>query len=138
MASIDFSLKNEDLERIQQSIINFEGDAEEVINTYLKKTTSKILKKSIINLVPVSKEKYPSQQGKNHAKMNNPFTSTVSNLTLTIKTKKEFNYLYFPQMGEGTSKGKLANDFMEKGIEAEYDNVINGMLEKLQNRMEEI
>ena len=51
-------------------------------------------------------------------------------------TKTKFNYLYFPQNAEGTSKGKIPNDFMERGIDAEYDNVVNGILEKLQNGLE--
>ena len=138
MAGVDFSLKEEDLGRIQEAIMDFGNDAESVINECLKKSVSKVFRKTITNIIPVSEGKYPSQRGKIHAKTSNPLRSMTDNLTLTIKSKTEFNYLYFPQMGEGTSKYKQPNDFMEKGIDAEYDNAVNIILEKLQRRMEEI
>lgn len=133
MASIDFSLKNEDLERIQQSIIDFGDDAEGVINDCLANEVKDKFITSITNLIPVSKV------NKGHAKTSNSLEGkNRNNLTLLIHTKPKFNYLYFPQMGEGTSKDNSPNDFMEKGIDAEYDNVVNMMLNKLQDRMEEI
>lgn len=134
MAGIDFSLKEEDLQRIQNSIQQFEGDCENVINDYLNDEAKNKFIQSITNLIPVS-----NVNKKRHAKSSNPLDGKVrNNLTLWIHTKSKFNYLYFPQNAEGTSKGKSPNDFMEKGIEAEYDNVVNGILEKLQRRMVEI
>ena len=44
------------------------------------------------------------------------------------------NYLYFPQEAEGVHfQGKVPNDFMQHGVDAQYDNVVNNLLEKLQN-----
>lgn len=134
MAGINFSLKEEDLQRIQNSIQQFEYDAEKVINDYLDSDAKDKFIASITNLIPVS-----NVNKRIHAKNSNPLDGKVrNNLTLWIHTKPKFNYLYFPQNAEGTSKGKSPNDFMEKGIDAEYDNVVNGILEKLQNRMEDI
>ena len=80
---------------------------------------------SITNLIPVSRV-----NKRRHAKNSNPLDGKIrNNLTLWIHTKPKFNYLYFPQNAEGTSKGKIPNDFMERGIDAEYDNVVNGILE---------
>ena len=59
------------------------------------------------------------------------------NLSLYIHTKSQYNYLYFPQEAEGTSSGKTPNDFMQHGIDAKYDTVVNQMLEKLQNKLNE-
>lgn len=139
MSSVEFSIKDEDVKRIKNSIQKFNGDAENVINKYLEKEAKKKIINSIVDFIPVSKEKYPSQKGKIHAKTSKPLTGKrISNLTLKINTKKEFNYLYFPQMAQGTSKGKQPNDFMEKGIDKVYDNVVNEMLDKLINKMEAI
>lgn len=133
MAGVDFSLKAEDLEKIQQSIMDFEGDAEKVINDCLNNEVKELLTNSITNLIPVS------DKNKRHAKSSNPLDGKVrNNLTLWIHTKPKYNYLYFPQNAEGTSKGKSQNDFMDKGIDVEYDNAVNIILEKLQRRMEEI
>ena len=134
MAGVDFSLKEEDLERIQEAIMDFEDDAEKVINDCLANEAKDKFITSINNLIPVS-----NKNKKQHAKTSNPLDGKVrNNLTLWIHTKTKYNYLYFPQNAEGTSKGKSPNNFMEKGIDAEYDNVVNEILEKLQRRMEEI
>lgn len=134
MAGVDFSLKEEDLGRIQEAIINFNDDAERVINDCLANEVRDKLITSITNLIPVS-----DKNKKQHAKTSNPLDGKVrNNLTLWIHTKPKYNYLYFPQNAEGTSKSNSPNDFMEKGIDAEYDNVVNIMLDKLQNRLEEI
>lgn len=133
MSGVDFSLKEDDLARIQQAIMNFGDDAEKVINECLAGEVRDKLITSITNLIPVS------DKNKKHAKTSNPLEGQVrNNLTLWMHTKPKYNYLYFPQNAEGTSKSNSPNDFMDKGIDAEYDNVVNIMLEKLQNRMEDI
>lgn len=133
MAGVNFSLKAEDLERIQEAIISFSDDAENVINECLANEVNEKLITSITNFIPVS------QQNKKHAKTSKPLEGKVrNNLTLWIHTKSKFNYLYFPQNSEGQSKNNSPNDFMEKGIDSEYDNAVNMLLDKLQNRMEEL
>lgn len=132
MASVEFSIKDEDINKINEAITNFEGNTERVINDYLGTQAKEKFIQSITNLIPVSRV-----NKRRHAKNSNPLDGKIrNNLTLWIHTKTKFNYLYFPQNAEGTSKGKIPNDFMERGIDAEYDNVVNGILEKLQNRLE--
>lgn len=132
MARAIFKLSEEDLDLIRIRIKNFEGDAERVINDYLRNEANAKFIKSITNLIPVSKI------NKRHAKTSNPLDTKFYNLALYIHTKSKFNYLYFPQNAEGQSKNNSPNDFMEEGIDAEYNNVVNEMMEKLQRRMEEI
>ena len=133
MASINFTLKDEDLLKIQEAITDFEGDAEKVINECLANEVKDKFINSITNLIPIS------DRNKRHAKTSNPLDGKVrNNLTLWIHTKPQYNYLYFPQNAEGQSKGNSPNDFMDKGIDVEYDNAVNMILDKLQNRLEEI
>ena len=123
-----FELKSEDVQKLQQAIQQYGGNAEKTINDLLNSEVKEILIKSITNLIPVS------EKGKKHAKFSNPLQGDMKgNLTLYIHTKSNFHYLYFPDEGEGTSKGRGASDFMGRGIDAEYDNVLNRMLDKLQN-----
>lgn len=133
MAGVEISLKVDDLEKIQEAIVSFSDDAENVINECLANEVKDKLITSITNFIPVS------NQNKRHAKTSKPLEGQVrNNLTLWIHTKSKFYYLYFPQNAEGQSKNKSPNEFMEKGIDAEYENVVNTLLDKLQNRMEEI
>lgn len=133
MAGVVFSLKEDDLQRIQEAVINLGDDAENIINECLANEVKNKLITSITNFIPVS------NQNKKHAKSSKPLDASVrNNLTLWIHTKPKFYYLYFPQNAEGQSRNNSPNDFMEKGINAEYDNVVNTILDKLQTRMEEI
>lgn len=133
MAGAYFDMEVDDIQKLQDSIKQFDGDAETVINDYLNSEAKDIFINSIINYIPVS------EKGTNHARVSEPLKGDMKgNLTLYIHTKSKYNYLYFPQEGEGTSKRKSPNDFMEKGIDDKYENVVNGILEKLQNRMEGI
>lgn len=129
MATFKFEMKQEDLNKIEESILEYGENSEKVINDYLNSVAKNKFMTAIKDYMPVS------NRNKNHAKTSNSIDSISYNLALVIKTKSKFNYLYFPQTGEGTSKGKNPNDFMEKGINKEYDNVINGMLDRLQNRI---
>lgn len=130
MPKVEFSLKEEDLEKIQEAIMDFGDEAENVINKCLANEVKNTLINSITNFIPVSKK------NKKHAKTSDPLQGDVrNNLTLYIRTKSKFNYLYFPQNAEGQSRNNPPNDFMEKGINNEYDNVINCILDKLKNRI---
>lgn len=131
MSSVEFSLNDDDLKTLQSSIQDFQGNSEDAINQCLENEVKPMLINSIINFIPVS------EKNKNHAKYSDPLQGNLNgNLSLLIHTKKKYNYLYFPQEGEGTSKSHGPNDFMGKGIEQQYDNVVNIMLEKIQNKLE--
>lgn len=55
MASVEFSIKDEDINRINEAITNFEGNAERVINDYLGTQAKEKFIQSITNLIPVSR-----------------------------------------------------------------------------------
>mgnify|MGYP000020662379 FL=1 len=129
MARAVFGLSAEDVERLQQAIMSYGDGAEKVINNYLKNEASNIFTQAIINYIPIS------NRDKQHAKDSSPLKAEQKeNLSLYIHTKTQYNYLYFPQEAEGVHfQGKVPNDFMQHGVDAQYDNVVNNLLEKLQN-----
>ena len=132
MAGARFEIEAEDIQRLQEAIMNYGDGAERIINDYLTQQANEMFRKSIDNLIPVS------DRDKQHAKGSDPLKGElVSNLELYIHTKPKFHYLYFPQTATGVHfQGKAPNDFMEEGLLAEYDNVINGMLDALQNNLD--
>lgn len=127
MASTKFELKLEDVKRINDIIKSYAGDAEKQINDYLSGSGKSKIINSIVNLIPVS------DKDKKHAKDSKPLEGVNYNLSLTIRSKRQFNYLYFPQMAEGTSKNNTPNDFMEKGVDSIYDSVVNDLIERLKS-----
>ena len=126
--SATFTLDDKDIDRLTNAIKNFEGEAEKAIGQYLESKADDIFQKSIINLIPVS------EANKKHAKNSAPLTGDMQgNLSLYIHTKKQWHYLYFPNEGEGTSKGQPPHDFMGEGLDKKYDEVVNGLLDCLIN-----
>lgn len=131
MAKAVFTINDQDMLTIKETIASYEGNAEQVINDFLMNEAAETFESSIIDFIPVSKV-----QKKNHARDSKPLRHDQKyNLELIIRTKTKYNYLYFPQSAEGTSKGKTENDFVQKGIDREYSNVINQLIDKLQNNL---
>lgn len=128
MAGARFTIHDDDINKLIESIQAFSGDAEDAIGNYLENTLPDIAKPSIQHLIPVSDRNKP------HARYSSPFTEDMDGrLSISIHTTKKWHYLYFPDEGEGTSKGQQPHNFMEEGLEAEYDTIINGLLDSLIN-----
>ena len=123
----DFSLESKDFEKVQEAILKFGEDAEETINQTLLNEVNQIFNPAIVGFIPVS------VRDKKHAKYNDPIIGEQkTTLELYMHSKKPYNYLFFPQNAHGCKfVGKLPNDFMMKGIEVQFDNAINILLDKL-------
>lgn len=121
--SVTFTLDDKDMELLKQRIQEYGSGAEEAINKYLHGEGKEMIMKSIEDYTPVSNRK------KSHAKGNMPYQGTGYNLSVAVKTKTKYNYLYFPDAGKGTSaKNPKNSGFMEKGLDAVYDKIVDGML----------
>lgn len=132
MAGSYFELNDGDINKLITTIQNYSGNAEKAIGNYLENELPDIAKPSIQNLIPVS------DRNKKHAKNSAPFTEDMEgNLSIYIHTKKAYHYLYFPDEGEGTSKGQEPHYFMEEGMERKYDEIVNGLLDSLLNKWNE-
>ena len=121
--SVTFTLEDKDMELLKQKIQEFGPGAENQINKYLHGEGKELIMRSIEDYTPVSNRK------KAHAKGNMPYQGTGYNLSVAVKTKTKYNYLYFPDAGKGTSaKNPKNSGFMEKGLDAIYDKIVDGML----------
>lgn len=127
MSSVNFEIDQKDLDNVLDAIQSFPGNSEITINSYFEETGAPQVNKSIVNLIPVS-----SAKKKRHAKSSNPLTNKIFNLGFAVKTKSAFNYLFFPDQGEGTSSSNDPLNFMENGLNAEYDSIIDGILKSLE------
>ena len=67
MAGVRFTLKDEDVNKLIESIKKFTGNAEDAIAETLENKVADILKTSIEGLIPVS------NRNKTHAKYSAPF-----------------------------------------------------------------
>lgn len=130
MAGVNFTIKDEDIEKLQKAVQNFGEGAEKVIGNYLENEADEIFRNAIANLIPIS------DRNKKHAKNSAPLTGEMlSQTSLYIHTKRNFHYLYFPDQGEGTSKGSPPHEFMEGGVDTQYDTVVNALIDALINEL---
>lgn len=131
-----FELHDVDVERIQNAILNVGPTSENVINDYLHSTGGGQIVKGITNLIPRSKF------GTHHARDNNWSEQTNYNLAVDIsnslkgKRGTSFYYLYYVVTGTGTSKKIGPRDFMSEGMNREYDNVVNGLFDAINENIE--
>ncbi|HDR6244496.1 TPA: hypothetical protein QCU24_002217 [Bacillus cereus] len=110
--SANFSIDSSQFDSLQRNIERLPNVAETIINEDLKSKIAPVMKKSVLGLIPISNRK------KAHAKLYKSIKDdTKENLTLTLKPKPKYRYLVFPDLGVGTSKKKMPQKFMERGVE---------------------
>lgn len=132
----DFSLKYTDIERLQNSIAQIGHTSESVINEHLHNVTGEQMVEGITRYIPVSKK------GKRHAKYNKWWEQSDYNLAVAIenslkgKRGTSFYYLYYVITGTGTSYMYGKRDFMEQGLNKNYDKIVNSLFDELMKHIE--
>lgn len=119
MARRTFDLEFEQAERLQQAMENYPGLAGREIDDVLHNEGGRIINDEIMRLLPESGRKWKGK--KTAAKRTQPFLQENGSLSVTIKTKNAYHYLYFPDDGTNTRnhvgyKG-TPREFMYHGAE---------------------
>ena len=136
-AKTDFNMKYDDFLRVKQAIGRCGDTSEKVINNYLHNVAGEKIKDSITKFIPRS-----PRRNVIHAKNSNWSEQENYNLAVTIgnnlkgKRGTSFYYLYYVVTGTGTNEKKGARDFMEQGLNKEYNNVVNGLINELDKNIE--
>ena len=133
--SAKFELDYANIEKLEKAIKDYQGDAERTINDVLHNEAGAMIQESVIRLMPRSEKK----KGK-HAKDSSPLTNINGNLSVTATTKKQFQYLYFPDDGTSTrrhvGKGGMPQEFFKRGGEAVKDDIIDRCIGRLGDNFE--
>lgn len=103
--------------------------AEDVINDVLHKFGAERIKNEISSILPVSGRHWRGKA--KAAKLAKPFNQLNRNLTVIIKSRNKYNYLYFPDDGSNTIRHFGNQRFMEKGAENASDEIIDTILDRL-------
>lgn len=129
MAKVKFEIKQEDLKKIQDLLIEMQEKAEIILNDYLHNEGKEKIVTGITRFIPVS------PRTNKHAKTSKWSQTKNFNLAVQISNIRKFYYLYFPLTATGTSENKSPNDFFTKGIDSVYDEVVEDMIERLKNNL---
>ena len=129
-----FTLKDDDIEKVKQAIATCGEYSERAINDYLHNTAGTMIADSITNFIP------RSNRDKVHAKDIKWWVQFNYNLAVAIENqtigRKSTYYLFYPATGSGTSRKKGANPFMERGMEKVHDEIVNGIVNALINKID--
>lgn len=129
MARLELSY--EKYEKLIQAAAKLQGDMEAAINEALKSSQVKNwMVNSITEFTPMSKAKIASWHPR-HARGAKPYKETYENLSIIIKSKTAFNYLYFPDDGSNTKRHQGMQQFMLHGAEAVSDQVADEIVDKI-------
>lgn len=109
-----------EIEALQQVLENFGENGPKVVNTVLHSSAIPIIENNIQMLLPSSGRSWVGKKAA--ASSTNPFRNDTSELlAVTVRSKTQYNYLYFPDDGSNTEHHKGNQHFMQRGA----DNSVN-------------
>lgn len=128
-----FSIE-EDLKEIIQAAKERALSIEDVANEVLHERAGPLLEEGIQRLLPESGRTWSGK--KKAAKSSEPFVQIDENLAITIKTKYDYHYLYFPNDGSNTKRHVGDQNFMEQGVVAKKDVVMSLIMARIVKQIE--
>lgn len=117
-----FTLDAKDYDRLVAAIQDYGDGAEEKINEVLHGFGAKRISDAAKTRIHPSGRMWKGK--KKSARFTEPFTKETGNLSVTVKTKSAYNYLYFPDDGSTTRKHAGQQHFMRKGAEEVTETII--------------
>lgn len=126
------SLNAEEFDKVLRAIEQFPGNAEKVINETLHGKGAELIQERIRKYMPVSDKKRGT-----HAVDADSMTSVGFNLSVTVKSAKKFNYLYFPDDGTNTRRHVGNQQFFLRGAEDASGEIVDIVTGKLTQTFEE-
>lgn len=130
-----WKLEVADVERLQQAMQDYQGNTEATINDVLHNEAGDLAQEAIRLLIPVSGKHWKGK--KPAAKFAKSLTNINGNLSVTVTTPKNYQYLYFPDDGTNTRRHVGNKQFFRRGGEAVQDEIIERCVNKLVTTFEE-
>lgn len=117
-----FELDCNSVDEIQKLIGDYGDTALKTIDSVLHNEGAAEIKSKIMQILPTSGRRW---KGKGTAAKNaQPFTQEKEMLSVTTKTVKKYNYLYFPDDGSITRRHAGNQQFMRRGAENSVNKII--------------
>lgn len=122
------------MDELQQAMKAFQGNTEQTINDVLHNEAGELVQNAIQRLMPVSGKSWKGK--KKAAKHAKSMTEVKENLALTVKSKKSYSYLYFPDDGTNTRRHAGNQQFFKRGGESQIGEIVNRCIGRLVNDFE--
>lgn len=116
------SIESDEIDALQDVLDQYGDKATKVINAVLHSSAIPIIENNIISLLPSSGRKWKGKKAA--ASSTNPFRNDISELlTVIVRSKSQYNYLYFPDDGSNTDHHRGDQHFMQRGADDSLDRI---------------
>lgn len=132
--STTMRMNTEDFERLHKALERFPGNAEDAINEVLHGEGANLIKESIRQLIPVSGRTWKGKAAP--ASEGNSLMSVPGNLSVTTKSTKRYQYLYFPDDGTNTRRHVGNQQFFPRGAEEVASEIADVIIDKVTTKFE--
>lgn len=132
--SSTLTLNTEEFDRLQEVLARFPGNSEEGINEVLHGEGGALIQESIRRLIPMSGKNWKGKAAP--AKTGNSLMLVPENLSVTTKSTKRYQYLYFPNDGLNTRRHVGDQQFFLEGAETVTDDVVDRCIANILNKFE--
>lgn len=130
-----FKIEFGKVDKLTEALEAYEGDSEKAINAILHEEAGDLIQEQIKKIMPVSGRHWKGKKA--GAKSAKSLKNVVGNLSVTVTTTKNYQYLYFPDDGTSTRRHVGEQYFFYRGGEAAQGEVIDRCINKLINTFEE-
>ena len=126
-----FNVNLLEFEKLSEALTEFSGNAEDVIDeVFHSEEVNALAQNAIKTLMPRSNKKKGV-----HAKDSNSLRKLDGNLSVTIRTQKKFQYLYFADDGTNTRRHIGNQRFFGRGGENVQGDIANRCTNALLNNL---
>lgn len=136
MARAGFGLEYDGVDKLIERMQQFGTGSGQIVDGVLHQKAGRMIDQAIMMILPVSGRTWKGK--KTAASRTKPFQQTDGSLSVTIRSKTPYNYLYFPDDGSNTKKHRGDQQFMKRGAENEkadiIDLCISALLDKFEGR----
>lgn len=131
-----FKLNSQDFERLEEAMKIFHSNTEEEINDVLHNEGGQLIHDEIKRLMPMSGKRWKGK--KSPAKTSNSLQIVGGNLSVTVRAKKAYQYLYFPNDGSNTRRHAGNQQFFLNGGENQKEEILNRCINRLVSSFEDV
>lgn len=133
--STTMSINATDFERLQKVLEKFPGNSEKAINEVLHGEGGALIQESIRRLIPVSGKTWKGKAAP--ARSGNSLMLEPGNLSVTTKSTKPYQYLYFPNDGTNTRRHVGNQQFFPQGVENVEGEVVDRVIDNIIKKFKE-
>lgn len=135
MAGTSFKLDATQIDRLKEAMARYDGAAGRVIDDVLHNEGGKLINDAIMQLLPASNRNWKGKKAA--ASKSQPFVQENGSLSVTIKTKPAYHYLYFPDDGTNTRNHVGNQQFMQRGADNVSERIVDLCISRLMNEIGE-